>query len=103
MNTLRYDLQANGFLVRTSRLRELGHSRAEVAAALAEGWLARPARLWVATRQAQRDAVIAVLHRGVLTSASALGSMGVWRGVDRSIHVLVPPTCNAGVSRPSCR
>ena len=100
MNTLRYDLQANGFLVRTTRLRELGHSRTEVAAAIAEGWLARPARLWVATRRAQRDAVIAVLHRGVLTSASALGSMGVWRGVDRSIHVLVAPTSNAGVSRP---
>ena len=100
MNSLQYDLQSNGFLVRSTRLRQLGHSRAVVAAALADGRLYRPARLWVATRLAQRDAVIAVLHRGMLTSASALGSMGIWRGRDRSIHVLIPPTSNAQVTRP---
>ena len=100
MNSLRYDMQVNGFLVRSSTLRTMGHTRAEVTAALAEGWLTRPARRWVATRQASRDAVIAILHRGMLTSASALGSMAIWRGLDRSIHVLVAPTSNAQVTKP---
>ena len=100
MNTLRHDLQTHGFLVRTTELRRLGHSRKAIEAALAHGWLTRPCRLWAATRQAQRDAVIAVLHRGQLTGASALGSYGVWRGLDRSIHVRVPATSNGTVSRP---
>ena len=99
MNTLRHDMQINGFLVRSARLRELGHSRREIDAAVADGWLTRPVRPWLATTSAQRDAVIAALHRGRLTSASALGSMGVWRGLDRSIHVLVDPHSTGGVSR----
>ena len=99
MNSLRHDLQANGFLVRSTRLRELGHSRREIDTAIVEGWLTRPVRPWLATAQAERDAVIAILHHGRLTSASALGSMGVWRGLDRSIHVLVDPHGTGGVSR----
>jgi very-short-patch-repair endonuclease len=99
MNSLRHDMQVNGFLVRSSRLRLLGHSRREIDAAVAEGWLTRPVRPWVATTSAERDAVIAAMHRGRLTSASALGSMGVWRGLDRSIHVLVSPRGTGGVSR----
>ena len=99
MTSLRYDLQTLGFLARTSQLRELGHTRREIDAAIAEGWLARPARPWVATSSAERDAVIAVLHRGRLTGASALGSLGVWRGLDRAIHVLVRPHASGVVSR----
>ena len=99
MTSLRYDLQTHGHLMRTSRLRDLGHSRREIDAAIAEGWLLRPVRGWLATHAAERDAVIAVLHRGALTSASALGSMGVWRGLDRSIHVRVDPHGSGGVSR----
>ena len=99
MPSLRHDLQNHGFLLRASRLRELGHSRREIDAAIADGWLTRPVRPWLATTDAERDAVIAILHRGRLTSASALGSMGVWRGLDRSIHVLVDPHSAGGRSR----
>ena len=100
MNTLRHDVQTHGFLVRSTALRRLGHSRREIADAVSDGWLTRPTRLWLATRDAQRDAVIAVVHRGRLTGASALGSWGLWRGLDRSIHILVPASSNGNVSRP---
>lgn len=97
---LNYDMQELGFLARSSRVRHLGHSRRAVEVAIAAGWLTRPSRGWLATCAAERDAVIAVLHRGVLTDASALGSHGVWRGLDRSIHVLVPPNCPGLVCTP---
>ena len=90
-NDLQHDLQTLGFLTRSARLRQLGHSRLTIDNAIRDGVLTRPVRPWLATRAAPRDAIIAVLHRGVLTNASALGACGVWRGLDRSIHVLVPP------------
>jgi very-short-patch-repair endonuclease len=99
MPSLQFDLQTHGFLIRSTRLRELGHSRREIDAAIADGWLTRPVRPWLATTAAERDAVIAVLHRGALTSASALGSMGAWRGLDRFIHVRVDSHSSGGVSR----
>lgn len=97
---LSYDMQELGFLARSNRVRDAGHSRRTVETAIASGQLTRPARGWLATRSAERDAVIAVLHRGVLTDASALGSRGLWRGLDRSIHVLVPPNCPGLVCAP---
>ncbi len=99
MTPLRHDMQTLGFLARSGSLRALGHSRTAISAAIAEGWLTRPVRPRLATTRADRDAVIAILHRGVLTSASALGSYGLWRGLDRSIHVLVDPHSSGGVSR----
>lgn len=93
------DMAILGNLARTSSLRRLGHSPTQLQAAVADGALVRPVRGWVATPLAERDAVIAALHGGALTSASALGSRRVWRGLDRSIHVLVPPNSPGRVSR----
>jgi very-short-patch-repair endonuclease len=99
VNSLGDDLITLGFLARSDQLRELGHSRSTLDAAIAEGWLLRPVRPWLATTSAERDAVIAIMHRGALTSASALGSYGMWRGLDRAIHVAVHPHSSGGVSR----
>ena len=93
------DIAALGNLARTRSLHVLGHSPAQLQAAVASGALVRPMRGWVATPLAERDAVIAALHGGMLTSASALGSQRIWRGLDRSIHVLVPPNSPGRVSR----
>lgn len=93
------DISQLGFLARSSTLRARGHSQSSIATAVASGMLLRPVRSWVATPKAERDAVIALLHGGMLTGASALGSLGVWRGTDRSIHVLVPANSPGRVSR----
>ena len=97
-NDLHYDMQTLGFLARSSRLHQLGHSRERVARAVRDGWLTRPVRPWLATRAAPRDAIIAVTHRGTLTDASALGARGIWRGLDRSIHVLLNPSSPGSVA-----
>jgi len=93
------DISQLGFLARASTLRARGHSQAKIASAVASGMLLRPVRSWVATPKAERDAVIALLHGGMLTGASALGSLGVWRGTDRSIHVGVAANSPGRVSR----
>jgi len=95
-NSLAYDLQAHGYLARSSTLRALGHSRRTLEAAQREGVLLRPVRPWVATRAAAREAVIAVAHRGILTSSTALRSYGIWSGTDRAIHVLSHPHADPG-------
>ena len=93
------DISTLGFLSRSATLRTMGHSQRAIDSALRAGTLLRPVRSWVATPHAERDAVIALLHGGVLTGASALGSLGVWRGVDRSINILVPPNNPGRISR----
>jgi very-short-patch-repair endonuclease len=90
-NDLRYDLQQHGFLARRSELTRLGHTDADLDRRLRDGRLVRPIRGWVATTQAPRDAVIALIHRGVLTGASALRALDIWAGTDLDIHVRVPP------------
>ena len=90
-NSLSYDLQQHGHLIRSTRLRHLGHSRHSLDSARRDGLILRPVRPWVATRAASREAVIAVLHRGVLTSSTALRSYGIWSGTDERIHVLLHP------------
>lgn len=90
-NSLSYDLQEHGYLIRSARLRQLGHSRTALDVAKRDGLLLRPVRPWVATRAASREAVIAVAHRGILTSSSALRSYGIWSGTDVRIHVLLHP------------
>lgn len=84
-------LKERGYLARASTLAAAGVSRAAIAAAVRSGRIRRVVRPWIASSFAERDAVIAVVNRGRLTDASALGSYGVWRGLDRSIHVLLPP------------
>lgn len=90
-NDLRHDLQQRGFLARRSELTGLGHRDTDLDRRLRDGRLVRPIRGWLATTQAPRDAVIALIHRGVLTGASALRTYGIWAGTDTDIHVLVPP------------
>ena len=89
--TLDAALRVRGNLVRTTTLRKLGVGQSAIDAAIRSGDVLRVIRPWVATPLAERDAVIAVVNRGRLADASALGSYGVWRGLDRSIHVLLPP------------
>lgn len=94
-NSLDHDIRRLGGLVRSSRLRELGHSRHAIDTAMDDGWLLRPCRSWVASREATRDSVIAAIHRGVLSGATALRSLGVWSGTDSQIHVLVAPNAKS--------
>src|SRR5690606_34018682 len=86
-NNLAYDLQQLGFLARTTQLAARGHGRRRIENAVASGHLKRVCRGWVATTQASRTAVIAVLQRGKLTGPTALASYGIWDAVDRHIHV----------------
>ena len=48
MNSLQHHLQTHGYLMRTFRLRELGHSRREIDAAIAEAGTESIARLRLA-------------------------------------------------------
>lgn len=82
-----------GQLARTTQLHDAGHSRREIDRAVTAGYLHRICRGWVATTQATRGAVTAVLHRGKLAGTAALANYGVWDGVDRRLHVQVP--CNS--------
>lgn len=90
-NSLLFDLQQHDHLARRSELVSLGHSSGSIDLALRRGILVRPVKGWVATSLARRDAIVAVLHRGRLTDASALRAMGVWAGTNTDIHVCVPP------------
>jgi very-short-patch-repair endonuclease len=86
-NDLVYDLQLLGHLATTAQLASLGHGRRRIENAVAGGRIVRVCRNWVATTQASRTAVIAVLQRGKLTGPAALASYGVWDALDRQIHV----------------
>ncbi|TBN55426.1 hypothetical protein EYE40_14555 [Glaciihabitans arcticus] len=97
---LRTTMQSAGGLIRTSTLRRLGFTRRDIEAGLKERSMTRVFRPWVALRSAERDAIIAVSHHGRLTNASALGSYGVWRGLDRAVHVLVPRTDRGAATAP---
>ena len=90
-NSLAFDLQEHGWLARSTTLRALGHTRRTLESEQQKGVLLRPVKPWIATRAAARESVIAVLHRGILTSASALRSYGIWAGLDSAIHVLSHP------------
>ena len=68
-----------------------GFSRATIARAVAAGAVIRVCTGWVATSRASRTGITAVLAGGKLTGASALASRGTWDGLDRRIHVLLPP------------
>jgi hypothetical protein len=102
-SALLFDLHKRGNAVRTGDLAKLGHSRDVIATALAEASIIRVCNGWVASRSADRDAIIAIVNRGKLTSSSALASRGLWDGCDSRIHVAVPPNSprSAKVSRTS--
>jgi hypothetical protein len=85
------DMHQRGDVMRISELSRLGHSQASTLAALNDGSIVRICNGWVASPAADRDAVIAVLNRGKLTSSSAFSSRGVWDGCDSRIHVAVAP------------
>ena len=98
MDTVFDALVRAGGLARATSLRASGFSRRAIDAAVRDGTVFRLVRPWVATADAPLDAVIAILHHGRLTDASALGSYGVWRGGDRSIHVQLSPNARGAVS-----
>jgi hypothetical protein len=90
-NALLFDIERRGNALRARELAKLGHSRTAIATALATGSIVRICNGWVASPRADRDAIIAILNRGKLTSSSALASRGLWDGCDNRIHVAVPP------------
>ncbi|MFP7834843.1 endonuclease domain-containing protein [Marisediminicola sp. LYQ134] len=90
-----------GHLARRAQLAQLGCGRALVDRALLDGRLKRVSPGWVATGAASQLAVIAVLNGGRLTGATALRTWGVWAGMDREIHVQVPPNSRRVKRRPA--
>jgi hypothetical protein len=91
VSRLAFDLSSRGSLMRINDLVTLGHSRSEIVAAITRGEIVRVCNGWVATLQADRDAILAIASGGKLTSSSALSSRGIWDGCDRRIHIAIPP------------
>jgi hypothetical protein len=89
-NDIRFDLQEHGFVTRTTRLIQLGHSRRSIGRAISRGGILRVCEGWVATADASQTSIIAITNRGKLTGTTALATRGIWDGVDRRIHVQVP-------------
>lgn len=90
-----------GHLARRKQLAELGIGRSRVDRALADGSLLPVRPGWVATREADQLAVIAVLRGARLTGATALRSYDVWDGDDRRVHLQVPPNAHRVRQHPS--
>ena len=90
-----------GYLAPRRQLGGLGIGRHVIDRALESGRLHRVRPGWVATRDAGQSEVVAVLAGGRLTGASALHSYGIWSGVDRRVHVQVPPNSHRVVHPPS--
>ena len=89
-----------GHLAPRRQLGSLGIGRHIIDRALESGRLHRVRPGWVATMDAGQSEVVAVLAGGRLTGASALHSYGIWSGVDRRVHVQVPPNSHRVVHRP---
>ena len=85
------EMRKLGNLATRRQLLAIGFDRRVLEAALARNSLLRVRRGWVATLDANRIAVQAVVNGGRLTGATALRSYGVWGGMDLRIHVQVDP------------
>lgn len=89
-----------GNLPRVTDLIASGFSHRTIDRAVRSGSLLRICRGWVATREASRSSVTAVLHRGILAGPSALASYGTWDGVATRLHVQRKPNAH-GAPRPA--
>lgn len=91
MRDLIADLMAGGGIHLTRALMRLGHSRASLTRAIADGHAIRPRVGWIAHRDAEPDGVRAVELGGRLTGAAALRSMGIWVHSDGGAFVACAP------------
>jgi hypothetical protein len=89
----------DGHLTTVTRLLAAGHSLRTINGAVNRGEIFRLCRGWVATWFASQAAVVAVAHRGRLTGATALASIGVWDAADRDIHVRLAPNSPGSIAR----
>ncbi len=94
------ELAKLGHLASRRQLGSIGVGRHQIDRALETGRLHRVRPGWVATVDAGRPEVIAVLAGGRLTGASALRSYGIWAGNDRRVHVQVPPNAHRVAQPP---
>ncbi|WP_349899589.1 endonuclease domain-containing protein [Parafrigoribacterium soli] len=94
MPALALHLGAAGNLATSAQLIERGHSRAEIANAVRTTELWRPRRGWVATPDANPDAVRAIQLGGRLAGSSALATYGIWIDEDGGQIVACPSTAS---------
>lgn len=90
-----------GHLASRRQLGSIGVGRFLIDRALETERLHRVRPGWVATVDAGRPEVMAVLAGGRLTGASALQSYGIWAGDDRRIHVQVAPNAHRVAQQPT--
>lgn len=84
-------VRAGGGVVRSVRLTEAGVPRSEVAAAVAEGELARIRRVWVAVPDADPMLVAAARDGVVLSCVTGAARLGAWEPERAGFHVAAHP------------
>ncbi|MCD5347966.1 hypothetical protein [Agromyces sp. S2-1-8] len=90
MTALLTKLHLLGEIARVRTLRELGETDASLRVALRAGAVVRPRRGWIASPTADRDQLRAIAVGGRIGCVSALRRLGIWSGVDESLHIAVP-------------
>lgn len=78
MRDIDQTLRTLGFAARQRQLYEFGHSKAQIAKAVADGTLLRLNRAWLAHPEVNPSIVTAIRAGGVLGGASALRSYKIW-------------------------
>lgn len=93
-------LRRHGGALRTSELREVGHSERSIRAAVAEGRLTRVRQGWFIDPELPDAARVALRAGGVLTCAMALEAHGIWSVSDGRVHVRRPRHASAPRTPP---
>lgn len=91
-------VRASGGIAPRQQILNAGHSPNAIAWNVGQGRLVRVRRAWYALPDAEPDRVNAVRLGGRLGSFSAAASYGIWRGLDRDLHVSWKPHGN--VAKP---
>ena len=94
MSDLAFDLRRCGGLARSAQLRSWGHTHRSIRAAIDAGQVRRIGRSWIASAEANGEAVRAVAARGILGGESALRSHGIWVSRDTGTCIVSPPTAS---------
>jgi very-short-patch-repair endonuclease len=91
-------VRASGGIAPRQQILDAGYSPNAIAWAVGHGRLVRVRRAWYAVPDADGDRVSAVMLGGRLGAFSAAASYGIWRGLDRDLHVSWKPHGN--VAKP---
>ncbi|HAM25156.1 MAG TPA: hypothetical protein DCP11_00190 [Microbacteriaceae bacterium] len=91
-------VRAAGGIAPRRQILDAGYSPNAIAWAAGHGRLVRVRRAWYALPDAEGDRVSAVMLGGRLGAFSAAASYGIWRGLDRDLHVSWKPHGN--VAKP---